>query len=300
MTGLLVGELRRLSARRLVRVILLLAGLVVALSGLLVFVNTEPLDERALGRAQLEEAARLERCVRGEGQFSGLTPDQRDVVCGRLEGSQVRDHRFHLRHLRGILLGTTAPLVVVGWLIGASSVGADWQSRTMTTLFTWEPRRGRVLVAKALACVVVVSVLTILVQLLVSASLLPSARFHGTSAGTGGTWLRSVIGVVLRGTALAAISSVIGLSVASIGRNTSAAFGAGFAYFVVVENALGSALEEWRRWLLLGNAIVLISGESGAGSISGRSVVGAGVFLTVMAAGLLYAAVVWVGRSDVA
>ncbi len=300
MTGLVVSELQRLSSRRLVRVVLLLAVLGVVLSALIVFVNTEPLDEAKVRQRQAERAARLEQCVQGQGRFSDVPPEHRQSVCSFEHGAPIEDRRFHLRSLKEILLATSAPLVVVGWLIGASAVGADWQSRTMATLLTWEPRRGRVLVARALACVVVVSALTVLVQLLVSASLLPSAHLHGTTAGTGGPWLRSVVGVALRVTALACIAAVIGLSVASIGRNTAAAFGAGFAYVVVVENALGSLLEEWRRWLLLGNAIVLLAGDSGAESITGRSAVGAGVFLAAVAAAMLYVAVVFFGRRDVA
>jgi ABC-type transport system involved in multi-copper enzyme maturation permease subunit len=92
----------------------------------------------------------------------------------------------------------------------------------------------------------------------------------------------------------------VGFSVASIGRNTAAALGIGFAYFLVVENVVGSMLEDFRRWLLLGNAIVLVSGENSGGEVTGRSVVAAALYLTVVAVGLLAAATVLFRRRDVA
>ena len=81
------------------------------------------------------------------------------------------------------------------------------------------------LLTKAFSCVVVVSVFALLVQALLSLALLPSAQLHGTTAGADGDWLRSVLGVLLRGTGLVAIAAAVGFSVASIGRNTAAALG---------------------------------------------------------------------------
>ncbi len=82
----------------------------------------------------------------------------------------------------------------------------------------------------------------------------------------------------------------MGFAIATIGRNTAVALGVGFGYIVILENILGSSLERWRRWLLLGNVIVLVSGNNNGGDIPGRTVVGAGVFLTVVAVTLLAAA----------
>jgi hypothetical protein len=82
----------------------------------------------------------------------------------------------------------------------------------------------------------------------------------------------------------------MGLAIATIGRNTAVALGAGFAYIIVLENILGSSVERWRRWLLLGNVIVLVAGEDGASDVTGRTVLGAAVFLTAVALTLLVAA----------
>jgi len=298
MTRLLMGELTRLLARRLVRILALLAVAAIAVAGVLVFLNTRSIDEQTYQR---EAVARVEQCLRGEGHFADLKvpPSERDQLC-RHGISAPRDVRFHLDRLGNVLKGTTAPLAIVAWLIGASAIGADWQSRTVTTILTWEPRRVRVLAAKVMASVAVAFAFTVAVQLMLSAALVPSALFHGTTAGTGGTFVRSVAAVVLRGSVLASVTAAIGFSIASVGRNTSAALGAGFAYVLVVENVLANVLPKWRRWLLLGNAIVFVSGHNGGGEVAGRTVVGAGVFLVAVALTLFFGAATAFRRRDVA
>ena len=58
----------------------------------------------------------------------------------------------------------------------------------------------------------------------------------------------------------------------------------------MLENIVGNALRSWRRWLLLGNAIVFVSGQNGGADIPGRSVIGAGLFLAAVAVALLLGA----------
>ncbi len=305
--ALAAGELRRVLARRMVKVMALLAVAGIALAGILTFVNTEAVSDSEIAARRAEAQARVAACEAGqvhmvEGrQLQGppLGSPERKEFCGFAAG-RVEDDRFKLRSLKGILQGTTAPLVVVAWVIGASVIGSDWQSRTITTVLTWEPRRARVLLTKAFACIVVAAVFAVLAQALLSVALLPSAYLHGTTEGTGGDWLRSVIGVLLRGTGLVAIAAAVGFSVASLGRNTAAALGIGFAYFLVVENVVGSFLEDFRRWLVLGNAIVLVSGEDSGGEVIGRSVIVAALYLTLVGIVLLAVATAVFRRRDVA
>ena len=304
MIRLLSSELRRVLARRLVRVLALLALVAVAVAGTLVFLNTRAITDAELAARRRAVAERTRDCVARLRQLPpeatrGLPPEQ-ERLCALARGGTVRDPRFHLRRLEGILRAITAPLVVAGWVIGASAIGADWQSRALTTVLTWEPRRVRLHLAKALACVLVAAVLSVVVQALVAGALLPSALLHGTTAGTGGPWLRSVLGVVGRGTALVAVAAAVGFSMASVGRNTAAALGAGFAYFLIVENVVAGLLADYRQWLLFGNAIVLVSGQDGTGLLAGRSVVVAGVYLGTVAVALVALASAVFARRDVA
>jgi hypothetical protein len=306
--GLLAGELQRVLARRLVKVLALLAVLGAAVAGVVVYLRTEAVSDAEIQARTRAAQERVEQCEQGQdprvpdgevGRGPRVGSPERSEFCRFVVG-RVDDPRFKLRSLKGIFQGTTAPLVIVGWLIGASVIGADWQTRSLSTLLTWEPRRVRVLLIKALACVAVACAFALLAQVLLGLALLPSGLIHGTTAGTGGTWTRSVLGVLGRGTALVAIASAIGFAVASIGRNTAAALGIGFAYFLVVENVVGSFLAGLRRWLVLGNAIVLVSGRNSGGDVPGRSVLAAAFYLTAVAGALMVGAVMLFRRRDVA
>jgi hypothetical protein len=160
----------------------------------------------------------------------------------------------------------------------------------MTTLLTWEPRRGRVFFAKTLAVLVAMAALAAIVLALVALSMVPALALHGGPLRPADPSIASLAGTIGRGVALATLSSGIGFAIATIGRNTAVALGAGFAYIIILENILGSSVERWRRWLLLGNVIVFVSGQDESGEVTGRSVIGAGIFLTVVAVTLLAAA----------
>ena len=80
----------------------------------------------------------------------------------------------------------------------------------------------------------------------------------------------------------------------------AAALGAGFAYIIVLENILGSSIARWRRWLLLGNVIVFVSGNDNGGEVPGRTVAGAAAFLTAVAVTLLLGAAGTFWRRDLA
>ena len=51
--------------------------------------------------------------------------------------------------LPDVLRGLAFIAILIGLVIGASSVGASWQSGTITTMLTWEPRRIRVAIVRA-------------------------------------------------------------------------------------------------------------------------------------------------------
>jgi hypothetical protein len=112
--------------------------------------------------------------------------------------------------------------------------------------------------------------------------------------------LWSLAGTIGRGVALTTIAAGIGFAIATIGRNTAVALGAGFAYIIVFENILGSAVERWRRWLVLGNVIVLVSGSEDGGDVTGRTVLGAAVFRALVGVVLLAVAAGTFQRRDLA
>jgi ABC-2 type transport system permease protein len=297
-TRLLIAELRRIAARRLVRLTLVLAIVGIAAGGLLAFVRSGSLSDatyqqrviEAKARQQAEEA-QIESCL----QAHGVTRDKEisDDVARQCfpahDLGQVDDPRFHRNRLKGILQGVSGALAVVGWAVGASLIGAEFASRSMTTLLTWETRRGRVYVTKMIAAVIAMAVLALVVLCLVVLAMWPALALHSAPLRVSDPTWASLAGLIGRGVALTAVASGMGFAIATIGRNTAAALGAGFAYIIVLENILGSSIERWRRWLLLGNVIVFVSGDNNGGDVPGRTVTGAGLFLTAVAVTLLAA-----------
>jgi ABC-2 type transport system permease protein len=197
---------------------------------------------------------------------------------------------YDLATLPDVLLGTSFVFVIVGWLLGASFVGAEWHAGTVTTLLTWEPRRTRVIVAKVTAAVVSMFVLSLGLQLLLGGVLAADAAARGSTVGVDGSWGLDVLGVGVRVAILASIFTGVGFGIASIGRNTAAALGVGFGYVVVVENLVRGLRPVWTPWLLTENAGLFLVGDAADFPLLSRSPLGAALYLAAVASLLLLAA----------
>ena len=300
MSRLVRAELRRVAARRLVRLTVLLAVVGIVGGGILAFATSGSVSEStyqqrvrdAHVRQQAQEAD-IQACLRRNGVDREQEQKVTDEVARKcFPDSQIsaKDPRFHRTRLKGVLQGVSGVLAIVGWALGASLVGAEFASRSMTTLLTWEPRRARVFAAKSTAVLLSTALIAFAVLALVALAMAPSLAAHGGPSRPEDPNVATLAGIVGRGTALAALAAAMGFAIATIGRNTAAALGTGFAYIVILENILGGSVQHWRRWLLLGNVIVFVSGSSSGGDVPGRSVIGAGVFLAVVAVTLLLAA----------
>jgi hypothetical protein len=296
---LLLAEIRRVTARRLVRLTVVLACVGVVLGGVAAFALSGSLSEaehqqrvRDAEADQRAQQARVEACLRAHGVEPGEEfPEDVARECFPADGgARADDPRFRRTRLKGVLQGVSGVLAVVGWGLGASLVGAEFASRSMTTTLVWEPRRVRVFVAKSSTAVAAAALLALGVLALVVLAMAPSLAAHGAPLRPSDPSWTTIAGVIGRGVALTAIAAGVGFAIATVGRSTAAALGAGFAYIIVLENILGSSVERWRRWLLLGNVIVFVSGDDSGGDVPGRSVVGAGVFLAAVALTLLVAA----------
>lgn len=197
---------------------------------------------------------------------------------------------YDLATLPDVFLGTSFVFVILGWLFGASFVGAEWHAGTVTTLLTWEPRRTRVIVAKMTAAVVWVFVITLVLQTVLGAVLAVDAATQGSTAGADGAWAAEAAGVGLRVALVSCIFAGVGFGIASIGRNTAAALGVGFGYIVIVENLVRGLRPTWSPWLLTENAGLFLIGDPADFPLLHRSVFGAGIYLTAVATLLLVAA----------
>lgn len=225
------------------------------------------------------------------------------VLLGLTIGATVtffRSHGlFHLTGIRNAIDGFSGVMIIAGLMIGASSVGAEWNHRTMTTSLTWEPRRGRILVAKVagIALAVFVGVAAILVFF--GLILTPSALFRGTTAGADAAWYRGIAGMVLRASSVAAVTASIGASLGMLVRNTAGALGAGVVYLAVLERALGGLVPGWRPWLLGENIAVFLTGEQNL-FVPGRTTLTALAIVLSYVAAFLGASAYVFRRVDVA
>ncbi|MGH2829751.1 MAG: ABC transporter permease subunit [Actinomycetota bacterium] len=308
---LLLAEARRALSRRLVWFLAAISVLAITIAGITTLAKShrEPGFASEVTRTEQE----IRDCIEGRlppqaGKFGepgfdfGQMPaEDRQEFCRFSGVIQVRANpAFALEKLRNILRGTTVPFVILSWLLGASLIGAEWRAGTMTTLLTWESNRLKLFLAKALVAIALAMTFTVVMQILLSVALTPAAVFRGSTAGVDGAFWRAVAGVLMRGSLLAGVASAIGFSIGATGRNTAAALGIGFLYLAVIDGGfLGGNLEKFRRWLLTGNAIILVTGEPDEFTVPGRGVGGAAVLLSVYAAGAVAFATSIFRRRDV-
>lgn len=182
---------------------------------------------------------------------------------------------FSRSNMRNGLVVLSFPLLMFGWLVGASSIGAEWGNRTVSALLTWEPRRTRVLFVKAAGAAVSTGVWALALQVFFTAVMLPVTRGQNELAGAF-AW-SDYAATAGRALAVAVAGSLVGFALATIGKNTAAALGGGMAYILVAEPLIGVWIEDWSEWLLSPNIYVLVEGVDP--SLSGRSAVEAALVL---------------------
>jgi ABC-2 type transport system permease protein len=307
MTTLTSVELLRNLSRRIVRVAGLLALAAILIGAGVVFARShrlQPAEQQARdAQARVEWQAQIDACARGEFGVPqeeippGTTLREfcQEVVIGELI---VQDPRFRLTAVKDVLAGTSGFLIVLLLVLGASFVGAEWHAGTMSTFLTWEPRRVRVFVAKLLAAASFAFVAFLIVQAVLGLALVPAAALRGTTDGADLSWLGSTFAMQARAALMASVGAGIGLSIASIGRNTAVALGVGFVYFSILEPFLRAVRPGWQSWFLSDNVATFISGES-SGFIAGRSPAEAVLLISAYTLGLTLVALEMFRRRDV-
>jgi hypothetical protein len=300
----LIGvEVRRLLSRRVVRLLFVLAVVGILVAGIIVFLRSSTESRSAVLADDPFLLQEVERCERGEfqpgvpaGDTEPTSTPTRDQ-CMDLIG--VQDRAFHLTDLDEILVGTSVPLIIVAWVIGATAIGAEWQKGTLQTMLTWEPRRLRLIAAKILACGIVAAIGFIVLQVFLGIALWPAATFRGTTAGADSEWLATVGGVLARGGAVAVFAAVVGFSIATVGRNTAAALGVGFLYISVIEGLVRGLRPQLVPWLVADNAAIFITAQPESLAIVGRSTAEAAFLLLTYALILCFAAAAFFKVRDV-
>ena len=275
-TPLLRSEISRLTHRRLFRVlVLVLFGAILVISTIVFFAhNNAPASGTGEIPRSIERAeAQWQDCVK-------LLPRDQSVQehCGPEPITQSfnaydygPDPRYKAYEaLPVVLIGSAIAAAGVAFLMGASSGGAEWSSRSMTLQLLFEPRRLRLLCVKWLA-------LALSTATVAAAAMALSVGFGVLTASARGTWddqyalVRELKGHLLgsmltmggRGLILVMLAATLGYAVAMLVRNTGASLGVAFIYFVVLENGVRFALMRYgtEPFMLSTNAVAsLISG----------------------------------------
>jgi hypothetical protein len=252
MNGLVLSEMRRFVSRRLFRLLggLAVAGIVAA--AVIAFLGSSKDPNASLADARREVAS----CERSQRQLKQEQPDADFGGCPTVDDlARQFDKRFvYVDSMPDASRGVAVALFVLSFVVGASFVGAEWGSGTMTTLLTWEPRRGRVLFAKALAGCALTALASALLLAFLAVVFLPVASLRGSTQGLTGSLWWTMAGIWLRGAGIAAFGAAVAMGISTITRNTAGAVGVAFAYGVILDPLLG-VIKEGRfvTWLLQHN-----------------------------------------------
>lgn len=247
--NLVRAEFDRLVARRFVQVMLaLLIGAVAVTAATTLAASARPNDEQiataqrlaAEDRAQAVQA--YQACL--TARLPGTPEEIRAQFPDRCEAPNLAEFRTedHLpgafvfeREIDALMYLLVAFLVLFGFLVGASFVGAELTSGGMLNLLLWESRRRRVLgtkLAVLLTAVAAVSVLGTVGYVAVFRLIAAVAGWPGRDGA--GMWGSLVLAGV-RGVVAALAAAAVGFAVATLGRHTAAALGVVAAYLVAWE-----------------------------------------------------------------
>jgi len=179
--------------------------------------------------------------------------------CRAVTTSPTPETGLKLGDAADVIQHTGTFTVLLGVVLGASLMGADWGAGTMTTLLTWEPRRIRVFLTRALVVAIVVAVITLVLQALLLGGFRLAVALRGTTLGSPPGLFGDVVQSVLRVSAVAVAFGLVAMAVATVGRSTVAAVGVLFGYLVLFEGVIAGFRPSIQDRLLVRAAGVVVS-----------------------------------------
>ena len=255
------AEVRRLTLRRFTRWLVVgSAGILVAIAVGMFLSNQKPTPEttaRATADAQrqFEQDTRyaqqeMQRCQAAPG-----TPEAQNYPadCSQMYVPQAEDYgpegympsAFIFRENFGDMLTTFAAIfALTAFVIGASYVGAEWNSGGMMNLLLWRPRRLQVLGTKLAALLATMGALSVAGLAVWTGIFLATAKLRGNTDGmTAGAWTSTLL-TELRAVVLVLVAAAIGFGLASIGRHTALALGVAVGVVVIFQFGLFIVLSQ--------------------------------------------------------
>ena len=158
----------------------------------------------------------------------------------------------------GFLLVGAIYLAIGAAICGASVAGAEWTWGTITTWLTWEPRRGRLHLARNASAGILAFLIGFGLQMLFVAAALPAVLAHGNTDGVDGDWWLALASAMLRISFMTALVAVLALNIATIGRNTTAALVALSVWMIALEGLVRGLRPGLARFLVTENVATLV------------------------------------------
>ncbi len=257
---LLRSEFLRARSRRVVPMVIIggLIGVVIGL-GIAAAYNHKP-SPAQISAAQTQYQATYQRCLSGKYLGPGQLIDARytsiEDVCSAAVTPQL--NAIMLRDVGMILEHISTFVILLGALLGASLGGADWTSNTMGTLLTWEPRRLRVFLVRALVVAVVVVVVTLFLQIAFAVVYWLVTAVRGVTGFLPPHLLGDVAGTMLRVSAMAIAFALVAYVLAMIGRSTVSSLGVLFGYLILFEGVIAGFRPSIEGSLFVRAAVVVI------------------------------------------
>ncbi|BCJ71420.1 hypothetical protein CS0771_09640 [Catellatospora sp. IY07-71] len=248
--SLVRAERRRFVKRRLIKWLIVVAVAILAVIGAAMFFDNQKVSPETLASAQAKAEAeynfamedfqrQLKACQ--ETPSGSVKPD----YCQWVEsGEQPQRDWYRAEYympstfvfkgaFEEMIIVWAAIMAVIAFVIGASFVGAEWSTGSMSSLLTWRPKRLSVLGTKLGVLIGWLVTIAVVTGALWTAAMWATAVYRGSTAGmTPGTW-QSLGLTGLRGTGLIVAAGVLGFALATLGRHTGVALGVALAVVIV-------------------------------------------------------------------
>jgi ABC-type transport system involved in multi-copper enzyme maturation permease subunit len=199
----------------------------------------------------------------------------------------------------GVIAIASFFLFLGAFVAGATLAGGEWRAGTMTTMLTWEPRRGRVHAARTGAAALLAWIISFLLQALFLASFLPAVFVYGTTAGADASFWTDLLIFIARTSVITAGCAVLGVALATAARNTAFAVITVFAWFAVVESILRGIKPSSAPWLWGENLVTVAVWDRMTDSEFTRSPIASLATLTLYLAVIVAASTISFTRRDI-
>jgi ABC-2 type transport system permease protein len=258
---LLASEFLRFRSRRIVRWLMLVAVLGIGAVAMIAGANSHKPTDAQIADALRRRDDAVASCVTSEGSGAEIPagmPIEEFCQSEYREADFVAQDGLKLDDLDEFAMAGALVVLLIGLVIGASMVGASWQTGTITTILTWEPRRIRWFLARLVATAVGAALVAAALLAIFCLALAAATALRGSTT-TSTPWLADAALAGLRIALVTGGLAVIGASVAMIGRHTAAALGAVFVYLAVLESVVRGLRPAMGRFLLGDNVGAVVT-----------------------------------------